>query len=482
MSCWQARHRWSRRSRTACAPVGASVDLPDPLLPNPIVVVCASLHPVSRAQIAAVAAMGIDVVTSSEARGREPEDVATEVAERAHLVVGSLQARSVILVGGDTAEAFLGDSVVRVFGSIDVGISLGEAEVHGRKRATRRQARRFRLTQYAGGPGDEMTQRAPMAITMGDASGVGPEIVLRRAAEGAFADERVVVYGDAAILRHGAGLLGIDVEIESIPSPEGWRSGPLMVVDAGLLQAGDHRPGVIDAASGAAARQYVLAATTDALAGAVAGIVTMPMNKEATQLSDPTFVGHTELIAAACGVERFTMMLTAGDLAVTHVSTHVSLQEAIRRVTTARVTEVIELTYETLHRFLDSPRIAVCGVNPHAGEHGLFGSEDADQIVPAIEAARAAGIDATGPHPADTVFHQAVHRKRFDAIVCMYHDQGHTPMKLLAFESGVNVTVGLPIVRTSVDHGTAFDIAWQGIAFTGSLDHALDWAKRLATP
>ena len=236
----------------------------------------------------------------------------------------------------------------------------------------------------------------------------------------------------------------------------------LQVVDLALLHAADHRPGEIDAASGAAARQYVVAATNDALAGRVAGIVTMPMNKEATQLSDAGFVGHTELIAEACGVQRFTMMLTAGDLAVTHVSTHVSLQEAIRRVTTARVTEVIELTHETLHRFLEQPRIAVCGVNPHAGEHGLFGSEDIEQIVPAIEAARAAGIDATGPHPADTVFHQAVHRKRFDAIVCMYHDQGHTPMKLLAFESGVNVTVGLPIVRTSVDHGTAFDIAWQG--------------------
>ena len=186
------------------------------------------------------------------------------------------------------------------------------------------------------------------------------------------------------------------------------------------------------------------------------------------------------MIAAACGVERFTMMLTAGDLAVTHVSTHVSLTEAIRRVTTRRVTEVIELTYETLHRFLDQPRIAVCGVNPHAGEHGLFGSEDIEQIVPAIEACRTVGIDATGPHPADTVFHQAVHGHRFDAIVCMYHDQGHTPMKLLAFESGVNVTIGLPIVRTSVDHGTAFDIAWKGVAFTDSLDHALRWAWRLA--
>jgi 4-hydroxythreonine-4-phosphate dehydrogenase len=320
----------------------------------------------------------------------------------------------------------------------------------------------------------------PMAITMGDASGVGPEIVLCRAAEGSLGPDPMVVYGDVAILRHGADLLGIAVEIEPITDPSQWRPGPLQVIDAGLLLAADHRPGVIDAASGAAARQYVLAATADALTGRVAGIVTMPMNKEATQLSDPLFVGHTELIAGACGVQRYSMMLTAGDLAVTHVSTHVSLQEAIRRVTTARVTEVIELTHETLHRFIETPRIAVCGVNPHAGEHGLFGSEDAEQIVPAIDAAQLAGIDASGPYPADTVFHQAVHRQRFDAIVCMYHDQGHTPMKLLAFETGVNVTIGLPIVRTSVDHGTAFDIAWQGIAFTGSLDHALRWAWRLA--
>ncbi len=320
----------------------------------------------------------------------------------------------------------------------------------------------------------------PMAITMGDASGVGPEIVLRRAAEGAFETEAVVVYGDLAVLRHGAELLGLDVPMEEISDPRDWKAGPLQVVDIAMLAAADHRPGIIDAAAGAAARQYVVAATDDAMAGRIAGIVTMPMNKEATQLSDPGFVGHTELIAAMCGVERFTMMLTAGDLAVTHVSTHVSLSEAIRRVTTKRVVEVIELTHETLHRFLDQPRIAVCGVNPHAGEHGLFGSEDAERIVPAIEACRAAGIDATGPHPADTVFHQAVHGHRFDAIVCMYHDQGHTPMKLLAFESGVNVTIGLPIVRTSVDHGTAFDIAWKGVAFTDSLDHALRWAMRLA--
>jgi len=312
---------------------------------------------------------------------------------------------------------------------------------------------------------------APLAITMGDPSGVGPEIVLRSFVDGGLGDD-VVVYGDAAILRRGADLLGLDVE---------WSR--LAIVDLGLLTATDHRPGVLDRASGAAARSYVERATQDALAGTVGGLVTMPMNKEATQLSDPGFVGHTEFIAHLCGVEKVTMMLTAattsGSLAVTHVSTHVSLATAIERVREARVLDVIHLTNDVLSRFLERPRIAVCGLNPHAGEHGLFGHEDIDHIAPAIAAAVAEGIDATGPHPADIVFFQAVHRGRYDAIVCMYHDQGHGPMKLLAFDTGVNVTLGLPIVRTSVDHGTAFDIAWTGRAFTDSLHHALAYARKL---
>jgi 4-hydroxythreonine-4-phosphate dehydrogenase len=209
----------------------------------------------------------------------------------------------------------------------------------------------------------------------------------------------------------------------------------------------------------------------------------MPINKEATQLSDPGFVGHTEMIAAQCGAARVTMMLTAatgsGSLAVTHVSTHCSLRDAIDRVRSDRVLDVIELTHTTLQRFLDRPRIAVCGLNPHAGEHGLFGDEDHTHIAPAIEQAVAAGIDATGPHPADTVFFQAVHRGRYDAIVCMYHDQGHGPMKLLAFDTGVNVTLGLPIIRTSVDHGTAFDIAGTGQARADSLHAAIDVALQM---
>ena len=254
-------------------------------------------------------------------------------------------------------------------------------------------------------------------------------------------------------------------------------------------------PGQLSAATGSAARAYVERATLDALSGAVSGLVTLPMNKEATQLTHPGFVGHTEFIAELCGAQKVTMMLTAAlapaalapagqneparRLAVTHVSTHCSLADAIKRVTPERVLDVVRLTHRTLARFIDQPRVAVCGLNPHAGEHGLFGTEDIDHIAPAIAAARAEGIDATGPHPADTVFHQAVHRGRYDAIVCMYHDQGHGPMKLLAFDSGVNVTIGLPIVRTSVDHGTAFDIAWKGVAFTDSLVHALGFARLL---
>jgi 4-hydroxythreonine-4-phosphate dehydrogenase len=318
-----------------------------------------------------------------------------------------------------------------------------------------------------------------MAITMGDASGVGPEIVLRTAAEGGL-DDRVVVYGDASILYSGQRLLGTSVGIRAIDLPSEMVPGELNVVDLRMLRPTQHRPGELSAEAGAAARAYVERATVDALKGRVAGLVTMPMNKEATQISDPQFVGHTEMIAELCGAPRVSMMLTNGAIAVTHVSTHCALREAIERVRADRVFDVIELTHAALSRFLAAPRIAVCGLNPHAGEHGLFGTEDAEHIAPAIAAARSEGIDASGPHAADTVFFEAVHRGRYDAIVCMYHDQGHAPMKLLAFEEGVNVTLGLPIIRTSVDHGTAFDIAWKGTAFTDSLRQALAYAWRLA--
>ena len=317
-----------------------------------------------------------------------------------------------------------------------------------------------------------------MAVTMGDASGVGPEIILRRFAEGELGDD-VVIYGDHAIMEAGAGLLDLSIEQHVIDNPSDAVAGKLNLVNCAELDRDDLTPGQLNARSGAAARAYVARATLDAIAGEVAGVVTLPMNKEATQISDPEFVGHTEMIAGLCGIENFSMMLTTKDIAVSHVSTHVSMREAITRVTTERVLDVIALTHGALARFIPQPRIAVCGLNPHAGEHGLFGDEDATYILPAIEAAIAKGMTVTGPHPADTVFYQAIHNDQHDAIICMYHDQGHAPMKLIGFESAVNVTIGLPIIRTSVDHGTAFDIAWQGKAFTSSLAHALDYAWKL---
>jgi len=248
------------------------------------------------------------------------------------------------------------------------------------------------------------------------------------------------------------------------------------------MTAADVTPGVLNAASGRAAREYVISATRAALAGDIAAMVTLPMNKEATQLSDPAFVGHTELIGALCGAPSVTIMLASEQLIVTHVSTHVSLRQAIERTKRDRVAKIIELTWDAVKRMMPNPRLAVAGLNPHAGENGLFGSEEIDEIIPAIEWARAQGMNVDGPLPPDTVFYLAVRRKLYDAVVCMYHDQGHIPSKLLDFEGGVNVALGLPIIRTSVDHGTAFDIAWRGLASTRSFLAALCCAARMATP
>ncbi|MEE2803008.1 MAG: 4-hydroxythreonine-4-phosphate dehydrogenase PdxA [Pseudomonadota bacterium] len=318
-----------------------------------------------------------------------------------------------------------------------------------------------------------------LGITMGDASGVGPEILLRAYQNGELSSD-VFAYGDAAILKAGADILSLDVALNVIDQPSALAPGFLNVIDLGHLAATDLVPGKVDLKAGAAARAYVLRATTDALAGKIDAMITLPMNKEATRLSDPNFCGHTELIADACGTDNFTLMLATPQVVCTHVSTHVSMEESIARCKTERVLNVITLTHDTLCRFIAEPRIAVCGLNPHAGENGLFGMQDLEQIKPAVERARANGIDAEGPLPGDTAFYLAVHQDRYDGVVCQYHDQGHGPMKLLAFESGVNVTAGLPIIRTSVDHGTAYDIAWQGKAFTAGLIHAIDYARKLA--
>lgn len=316
-------------------------------------------------------------------------------------------------------------------------------------------------------------------ITMGDSSGVGPEIVLNAFQKGELRYE-VVVFGDLAVLQYCNKRLGYKVPLHAVQSIEELRPECLNVRDFGLMTVEAIMPGRINRASGAAARAYVVAAAEAALAGEIAGMVTLPMNKAATQLSDPGFVGHTELIGAVCGVSDVTIMLASDQLIVTHVSTHVSLREAIERAKQARIRKIIELTSEAVRRLIANPRIAVAGLNPHAGEHGLFGREEIDEIEPAVEWARRQGMPVEGPIPPDTLFYMAVQKKRFDAVVCMYHDQGHIPLKLLDFEGGVNITLGLPIIRTSVDHGTAFDIAYQGVASTRSLVSALEFAARLA--
>jgi 4-phospho-D-threonate 3-dehydrogenase / 4-phospho-D-erythronate 3-dehydrogenase len=316
-------------------------------------------------------------------------------------------------------------------------------------------------------------------VTMGDSSGVGPEILLR-----AFRDRQiklsVFVYGDLQVLESYDERLRYGVEFRKIAGPADYVPGPLNVIDFGLMRREDLTVGKLNKKSGQAAREYVVRAARAALAGEIVAMVTLPINKEATQLSDPNFVGHTELIGEVCGVKDVTIMLASEQLIVTHVSTHVSLARAIERVKKERISTIIQLTWEAVRRLRKEPRIAIAGLNPHAGENGLFGDEEIREIRPAVEWAQSQGIPVEGPLPPDTVFYLAVRKRKFDAVVCMYHDQGHIPSKLLDFEGGVNIALGLPIIRTSVDHGTAFDIAGQGVASTVSFVRALEFAARMA--
>jgi 4-phospho-D-threonate 3-dehydrogenase / 4-phospho-D-erythronate 3-dehydrogenase len=313
---------------------------------------------------------------------------------------------------------------------------------------------------------------------MGDSSGVGPEIILHAFKKGEL-PENFIVIGDFSILSLCNRMLKYDVPLRKTEDVGDLASGFINVLDLGLLQAEDLSIGRISKASGYAALKYVEFATKLALEGKVSAEVTMPMNKEATRLSEPGFSGHTGYIAHLCGQDKYTLMLASQKLIVTHVSVHVSLSDAISQVKKDQVYNVIKLTDNVLPKLRAASRIAVAGLNPHAGENRAFGNEDQDEIKPAIERAQGEGINVSGPFPPDTIFMETL-KGRYDAVVCMYHDQGHIPMKLLDFEGGVNVTLGLPIIRTSVDHGTAFDIAYKGVAFTGSLRDACKLAMQLS--
>lgn len=308
-----------------------------------------------------------------------------------------------------------------------------------------------------------------IGITMGDPCGVGPEITVRALAEMSEQDRAATrIYGNLKTLEAARDALGVsldltpfvmDIEIEGAPLP--W--------------------GQLSKTAGDAAFRFIEKAVQDALSGDIGCIVTAPINKEALNLAGHHYDGHTGMLRHLTNSSAAYMLLASDRLKVIHVSTHVALQEAIRRATTERVLATIRAGNAHLKRIgYDNPRIAVAGINPHCGENGLFGTEDDDQIVPAVAAARSEGINVEGPISADTVFHRA-YTGAFDLVVAQYHDQGHIPIKLVAFDTAVNVSVELPIDRTSVDHGTAFDIAGKGIANHGNMNSAIAYARKLVS-
>lgn len=318
-----------------------------------------------------------------------------------------------------------------------------------------------------------------LAVTMGDGNGVGPEIILKAFA-GRELDGNYGVIGDVSCLKRCSEALGIHVPLHAVHSVDEVSDGVLNVWDMGLLTEEDIQPGTLSQKVGAAARAYVEYAAQKCLDGTFEAMVTLPVNKEAVRLSDPVFTGHTELIAQVCGQNDYTMMLSSDKLTVTHVSTHVSMLQAVANVKKDRVVKVAELTHYALVGKRERPRIAVAGLNAHAGEGGAFGDEELREIIPAVEECQKMGLNVTGPYPPDTIFLRAS-KGEFDAVVCMYHDQGHIPMKVLDFSGGVNVTLGLKVIRTSVDHGTAFDIAYKGIADSRSFVEAYRFAQQMVT-
>ncbi|MGD0437007.1 MAG: 4-hydroxythreonine-4-phosphate dehydrogenase PdxA [Bryobacteraceae bacterium] len=308
-----------------------------------------------------------------------------------------------------------------------------------------------------------------IALTIGDPAGIGAEVVLKALADPDLASlARWVVVGDSRILEMVGLVSGLTLQ-----------SAELCNVEA-LGDISDFAFGRMDGRCGRAAVEYVRIATQMCLRGEADAMVTAPLNKEAVTLAGYRFSGHTEYIAELCGATESRMLLSSERLSTVHVTTHVSLRAACE-LNEARILSTIMLGNEAMKLLgFEQPRIAVCGLNPHAGEHGLFGAEDEQHIVPAVEAARQEGIQCSGPHAGDTIFLQAS-RGAYDLVVAMYHDQGHIPMKLIDFEGTVNISLGIPIIRTSVDHGTAFDIAGRNQADARSMKQAMRVAARMAS-
>ncbi|MBE6936433.1 MAG: 4-hydroxythreonine-4-phosphate dehydrogenase PdxA [Ruminococcaceae bacterium] len=333
-----------------------------------------------------------------------------------------------------------------------------------------------------------------LSITMGDPAGIGAEVTVRALTHPALYELCTpVVIGSAEALRDAARFTDAPLRFREIASPEEAEGipGTLEYIDPAPLAPGVYAPGVLSAACGDAAFQYVRLGIELAKAGRVAAVVTGPINKEALNLAGHHYDGHTEIFAKFTDTKNYAMLLASGSLRVIHICTHVSLRQACDLVKKERVLDTIRLAVRALQELgIAHGRVAVAGLNPHSSDNGLFGDEEAREILPAIEAARAEGLDVSGPIPPDSVFVRALGGE-FDIVVAMYHDQGHIPLKLAGFRmdpktgkfqsmSGINTTIGLPIIRTSVDHGTAFDRAGRGVAHEGSMIEAIEVAVQMA--
>lgn len=323
-----------------------------------------------------------------------------------------------------------------------------------------------------------------VGITMGDAAGVGPELIaIALDRPEVRSKARMLVLGDASVMADAARIAATPLPIRTVSEDQitSIDDSAIWVLDFANRPLASLQRGKIDPVNGSAAFEYIERAVSLALANEIDAISTAPLHKEALNLAGHHYPGHTEALAQLCGVgeDDITMLLASPRLRVSHVSTHCSLLDAVAAATTDRIVRVGRLTAKAVAPLVSRPpKIALAGLNPHAGEHGLFGSEDEDQIRPAAEMLRQEGIDATGPVPPDSVFLRALNGD-FDAVVAMYHDQGHIPSKLTGFHDTVNITLGLPIVRTSVDHGTAFDIAGTGTARPDNMIVALDLAAEM---
>ncbi len=311
-----------------------------------------------------------------------------------------------------------------------------------------------------------MSKKPIIGITMGDPNGVGPEIIVKAVSSKEVKDLcEIVIYGDAGIIKKASDNSVTDLKIVECS-------------DFGLE---DLKPSTLDKKAGQASLDYIITAVNSALTNEIDAVVTAPISKESTHLAGSKYPGHTEMLKDLTGADQAVMMFEGQKFKVMLVTIHEALSNVPKLISKERVLSTIQLTHDSLVNLfkIDDPKIVICGLNPHAGESGAFGKEEIDHIIPAVEEARNKGINIEGPLPADTLFYYA-NQGKWDAVVAMYHDQGLIPFKMISFDDGVNITLGLPIIRTSPDHGTAFDIAWKGIANPSSMIAAIKVAAQLA--